>query len=565
MNDRSIPQWIFDVCTADSALGYRLQWIFVLTLTAALSLLLLRMGAPHIAVMPWDIFIQLDGGWRILNGQIPHVDYYTPLAPLPFLLTAAGMKLAPPSTSAITYGNVILLAVATPWAWLIARSRMSTVHALLFVSFTAFLLIAPRALGDTPRATTYAMIYNRFGFALLSMLFVERLLMPRGPMRPRAWLLGAFSSGLILALLLLCKITYFIFGIAGVLLHLFLRREKRISQSISMIVGFSVVAAAAGLLLRLDLAALVSDAALASMRQSPVRFWLALRLLLSNFPQFYLLFFAMLVLMAGGWPAEPPPGRRFLRHEPVLTSSFIAFSGLVLCSTNCQPADIPLLFIAGLVLAEYLRRAIRSEENPGRPILQTTAGIKYLAAVMVATYLFAGIFLKDVTSTMYAVAWHELALPRCPDSERLQSRTLRDFVVDRSAIVSTVVPRTNVEAFTVQINDGLSLLRRHASKDTRVLTMGFSNPFSFALELPPPRGDALWWQVDVTFNETLFPAGEKVFNDVDLVMVPRFPERTEATATMERIYRDRLDLLFYEKETTSFWTLLARKPDRPGG
>lgn len=41
-----------------------------------------------------DIFVSLDGGWRILNGQRPHLDFFTALGPIWYLLTAAGLKLS---------------------------------------------------------------------------------------------------------------------------------------------------------------------------------------------------------------------------------------------------------------------------------------------------------------------------------------------------------------------------------------------------------------------------------------------------------------------------------------
>src|SRR3954447_13859908 len=41
-----------------------------------------------------DAFIFLDGGWRVLHGQRPQIDFSTNLGPVMFLYTALGIKLA---------------------------------------------------------------------------------------------------------------------------------------------------------------------------------------------------------------------------------------------------------------------------------------------------------------------------------------------------------------------------------------------------------------------------------------------------------------------------------------
>ena len=40
-----------------------------------------------------DAFIFLDGGWRVLHGQRPQIDFSTNLGPIMFLYTALGIKI----------------------------------------------------------------------------------------------------------------------------------------------------------------------------------------------------------------------------------------------------------------------------------------------------------------------------------------------------------------------------------------------------------------------------------------------------------------------------------------
>src|ERR1700693_6351930 len=51
-------------------------------------------GAVPTKVFGHDIFFQLDNGWRVINGQRPHLDYYSPWGPVTFLVTAMGLTIS---------------------------------------------------------------------------------------------------------------------------------------------------------------------------------------------------------------------------------------------------------------------------------------------------------------------------------------------------------------------------------------------------------------------------------------------------------------------------------------
>ncbi len=53
-----------------------------------------------------DIFFLLDNGWRVINGQRVHLDYYSPWGPVTFLITAAGPKMSHNSVNGIGYVTV---------------------------------------------------------------------------------------------------------------------------------------------------------------------------------------------------------------------------------------------------------------------------------------------------------------------------------------------------------------------------------------------------------------------------------------------------------------------------
>src|ERR1035437_8115466 len=51
-------------------------------------------GVPRLHIFGHDIFVSLDGGWRVLNGQRPGVDFYGQMGPVYYLLHAVGLWLA---------------------------------------------------------------------------------------------------------------------------------------------------------------------------------------------------------------------------------------------------------------------------------------------------------------------------------------------------------------------------------------------------------------------------------------------------------------------------------------
>lgn len=184
--ENSLPEIIIKIFTEDSSRSYRLLFLLLISIIASLAIILISVGIPPITALPTDISILLESGWRIISGQTPHLDYYSPLGSFTSLLIAFGMKITSPSASSIAYGNVLLLVICTPWAWLIARDRLSALNAFLFALFMALLLVAPRPLGSPMSEVSYAMLYNRQAFVFLSMLLIGIFITPRTPKKAQA-------------------------------------------------------------------------------------------------------------------------------------------------------------------------------------------------------------------------------------------------------------------------------------------------------------------------------------------------------------------------------------------
>ncbi len=325
----------------ESPKGYRRAFVALVGVTGVLALALVHFGAAPIKA-PWDMHVLLDGGWRILNGQIPNVDYYDPIGPVTYALIALGMKLGHPSTSAIAYGNVLFGLGLMPWAWVIARSRLSAVSALIFALFVVTLVTAPRPLGYPMFKTTYAMIYNRQGYALLSMLLLGLFIPVRDQVR-RHYLFAGASSGILLALMLFCKMSFFVMdGSIGNSFGPLLHRMKWI---IGFGGGLLLSIAAIQVFLGTTLASYLSDINLAAhVQSSSHRVGLLIAGVKNNLVNIYLVFILLL------FTAVSDRGTRSGIRETIriwVIISFIVGFGLAVSAGNAAQGggvEDPLFF-----------------------------------------------------------------------------------------------------------------------------------------------------------------------------------------------------------------------------
>jgi len=543
---------------SESILGYRRSGFALLAIFVVLELMLSVLGAPPVAG-PWDMMVLLDGGWRIVNGQVPHTDFHNSIGSLTYLLVAFGMKIAAPSTSSITYGSALLLAFLLPWAWYIASARLPWAVAFVFVLFASFYLISPRPPSYGIRETTYAMIYNRQGYVLLSMLLLCVFLKPRDSAKQSASLEGLFV-GLLLALLLYCKITYFLVAAALTLFAVILEARSR-RWFLASVGAFAGVCVTFFTVFHINLHSYLIDIAAAGHSQSSaMRIKLLSRSLASNATWVYILIFC---LGLWTWLEHWRGGARFSTRRSWLVVGSIVAAALLISSGNAAQdggVDDPLYFVAAVVLLELFRR--QKVEQVARS--GTAIRCAYMASFVLMLPIFCGTILaRDLASCAYVVAWDVERRPVFDALRRLHSGNLRDFYVPLSTKHTAYWPASDHPA---RINDGIDLLQRYVQKGDRVTTFAFTNPFSFALGLTPARDSLLWWDLNFSFDRLHFPPAEDFLGDASLVMVPRLADRSsgccfETTDLLFELYGDYLHAHFHELASTDTWVLYRRNPD----
>ena len=187
-------------------------WIGAFVAMACLALVLplrLPVGSSY-----WDVTLYSDAAWRIANGQLPNVDFFTPAGPLEYFGFAILQALFPDGQVALLANWGVILVALPLMAGAIAQvahhNRILALALLLpFLYFAAFPVNTTEAY-PMPGIDGYG-IYNRHAALLLYVLLTVILFTDHA----RAQI--ALLAGVMLALFF-TKITGFAVGV-GLIVH----------------------------------------------------------------------------------------------------------------------------------------------------------------------------------------------------------------------------------------------------------------------------------------------------------------------------------------------------------
>jgi hypothetical protein len=477
---------------------------FELLTLVCLSLIcvaLLALGVPRQHFFGHDIFVPLDGAWRILNGQRPVTDFYAQLGPLFHLLNAAGLALAGGDSRGLGYASALAGGLFAVWSFLLLRRSMVPAVFPLACLATTLLAVAPFALGWEPWWTTSAMSYNRYGFALAILVLLESFLPASG--RDSSGTAGAFSTGLACGLALFLKISYG-FGCLGIAAVALIFLPQRLRRTAVFAAGFACVVLPVLIWLRFDFPALIREhTLLAAARGGTLTAVGFFKGLYQN--RFEMAPLLLLAVFAIGLPGVPRPRRLALTTAALLA----ALLAVLLALTNTQAEGVPLLAGAALLVLNELALVNRSRFVPAlRPLF----AFAILAVAIPAA--------ADAFGLAYALI--DKFLPSQP-GYRFADPALRaiefvDCPPDGLLVCSTA---DNGERFISYTTEGIDLVRTWSRPSDSVLGTGLSNPFSFALHRPPAHGGA----VDLSsanISQLAMPPKSMLVGDVELILFPTF-------------------------------------------
>jgi hypothetical protein len=543
-------------------------WLALLTfaLVALLSGLLVAPHRSYVGLYVNDLMVFYDGAHRILSGQIPNRDFHTPLGLLAYLLPAFGLWLGGSLGAMAPLATALFALMLAGPLFYVSATRLPVPFAALFVPYVAILVIAPVNPGGSWLEPTFAMFYNRFCWAALSVLFALALPRIRGF---GGTALDAACAGWLAVILFYLKLSYAAVGVAFLLGLLVLPNSRRFAAL--ALIGASLALALVEAFWR-GTGAYLADAVSAAHVAGAVRgglYQLAI-LIVHNLPQGSVYAAALVVGFV-----------RRTRPLYLLASLAMAISGLLLLNQNAQDSEIPVLLPAALV-------AVLGPASSAAGAAAQRVGLAamLLFAILALPGLTNGAFglryfrhelkrptdARDMVAELDGVVTHEgvfmpgdLAWPPlgAPGSvvQAMRAGVIDTRVFNLARQVRSRQPLSQSE-YIATLQDGAAALRADPRLAGPVYTFDLQNPFNAMLGRRPPRGDASWNHYMRTFDEHIFLKPEQALQDVQIIMDPKDPMEMYSEYFLMKNYKSYVSEHFRPVAETTYWRIYQRDPGK---
>jgi len=106
---------------------------------------------------------------------------------------------------------------------------------------------------------------------------------------------------------------------------------------------------------------------------------------------------------------------------------------------------------------------------------------------------------------------------------------------------------------------GIEILTTNHYLKGSVLVFDFGNPFNFILHRQPPSGDYLWYDFGRNISNQSFPEPGVLFANVDVVMIPAFPEQIDTRNFLVEQYGKYLYNHFHLAVSTKYWRVFGKQ------
>ncbi|TXL71804.1 hypothetical protein FHP25_28465 [Vineibacter terrae] len=489
--------------------------------------------------MTWDLLFNLSGAWHLRFGHVPHVDFHEAVGRLTFILTQIGFEVVGPSPQALLVGVGIVTGFVFVLATFAAWRRLPLIPAALFVVFVCLLAVRPANVGDSPNAYSFAMTYNRYGWAGTSIIGLILFVPPRR----RGWADVAdmaVVAALAVALFYL-KVTYFAVAIASIVVALAVSPHVATrwrGWAVNCLLGPALVLAPFNKPYIADLMATVQ----AGVVRDDVGFYL--NDFTENAAEYAPYFAAVGIALWLWWRGKSSLGL------PVATA-FLLLAGLGLLSQNSQSHSVPLAVVIAFLLYQTLQR------QQAATALLCALLLFPIASIVSATASIVGYHARTEAGNLKVVDatnLRGLAVPAEPDG------VIAAFASGRGGArllnrARAVRPRYELSPYEyVQtLEEAAALLRDNGLAAGKIATLDQVDPLPFMLGLEPPRGGNLWSGA----GAPTLPA-ETYLADVDVVLIPKFTTNIGWTQVAQATYRAYLDAHFEHRAEGRSWIVLTR-------
>jgi len=516
----------------------------LLVLLAAYLGIVAKFATGPINVFHNDALWMLDNGWRVLNGQVPHRDFYTPLGAFEYWILAWGMLLAHESARGLAIGTSFFGAMVGVWAWLLCRRRLAPLPALLITAWLVFTATCPAPLGFGPEFLSCAMIHNRQSYALLGIILVECAFA-----RSRARFGGGASSGIALVLLGFLKLNFF--GMAGLMLLASVPLQRReISRLGGLLAGSAAASLSMAASLRFSLGAFLDDMSFVLHAHAPLTLsaTFAGAITCAKSGSVWLVILMMLGLIAFRSPAERW-NRETVTH--LFLGCLVLASGPLFLQTNslenkCTLAGLWIIILLDQVTAIHLRVPDKQKQFTVALIALGLGGI----AVDLIPNLATAANLVNYQSAAIKSEGLRIDAPGMEDVRFYNSTSFYDKMKTGDG---------DGTYYVGVLDDGLALLRAQSRPEESVFVLGFSNPFSYLLRRKPAHGGSSFLFIPTSITQNHMPAVDRVFGDADLMMLPEYEStHHDGDQFIQNYYRSYLLQNFRFVAKSKDWSLYRR-------
>jgi len=538
--------------------AHRQRWLLLALVVGLAGVCYLQavLGAFPTRIYGHDLFVFLNGGWRVASGQIPYVDFYSGLGVLVWKPIQWAFMLHGYNADAIGLARAFYTAVLGIWfLGLILRQPLRGRSVVLWLFFVIF-VSSPRPLGEYPTWISHAMFYNRACYALVFLVMFEQLGSCRfhasdsSAGRHQLGFGEGFSSGAALACTLLIKISFVIPAatLLGAGLVFFGASRRQIA---GVLAGVFTVIAAAVLFLHFEPAAFLRETLILSRERGGRLSSQLVSVLVNTVGQ------VLFTLAAGVAIATASFVKRRVVVQYTLATMVIVGCDVFCRGTSAMRGDLPLSAFWCLIGTFLLVSSPAAAE--GLSLLR----LRFVVPLLLLSPVVLPLVLADFTSTGYA-AFKTAVLPR-HETLRFDSGALRSWVPQDWKGDDPTWLDENGGPLVLITNDGERLLRRFSSANETIASISFVNPFSFALGRRPPQGGAVWLDPNNNVSQYRPLPVEMLIGRPDVLMVENSMDADAANirALFEVDYPGLLtnDYVFVGK--SQFWTLYRRRGSQP--
>ena len=473
-----------------------------------------------------DLFVYLGGVHRVDQGQLPSRDFYSPLGLLGYYFPLLGWRLVGQFGGAMEAAGLLAMLATMPAAVVALANRVPVLPSLLILFAVFGLFMVPLNPGDGGGLVSQAMFYNRWCWAVLTLLFLFAIPPTR---RPRNWVEAAAIAFLLL-FLFFTKASYFVVGFVFVAVFgIALKRFRRAG-----VVGIALLlAVAAGVQWATGwVARYLADIHTAIEISGAVRTNLFDRKLLFVLGEY--------ALVALAYACVAP--RKRLRAVDALFALYVVGSSIPIVSQNA-PAQYVFSLAALFAHLLALCRPAGNESAAGAASFRAS---RRMVAAALVVFLLPHLARQGVATVFFLGG--ALGGPSFADIRPMNLPRMEGVLIKESG----------EGEYVGTLRSGVRLLREQRVRNATVMTLDFANPFPVLLDLPAPRGDLWCIHVDRHINAETALAGPRLFADADYLMLPTNWRVRETRDFLLNIYGDYLAEAYSTAAENEHWRLLRR-------